>query len=182
MEIYQPAEDSILFKEFLEQYLSDNRKATTEKRLLDMGTGSGILAKTAAQFLPAKNITAVDINPTAVKALQKEPFKTIKSDLFQNIKDKFDIIVFNAPYLPKDKREPIESQIATTGGPRGDEISLEFLRQAKFHLNPNGKIFLLISSLTPQNKIKKLWAYKVVARKKIFMEELLILEFQNTRL
>lgn len=144
-----------------------------------MGTGSGILAKTALKFLPAKNITTVDINPEAAKALQKEPFKVIKSDLFQNIKDKFDIIVFNAPYLPQDPREPIDSQLATTGGKNGDEISLEFLRQAKSHLTPTGKIFLLISSLTPQNKIKKFWPYKIVARKKIFMEELLILEFKK---
>jgi len=132
----------------------------------------------ASKFINPKNITAVDINPDAIKNLKSQPFKTIHSDLFQNIKQKFDLITFNAPYLPLDKREPKSSQLATTGGKKGDEISLKFLKQAKHHLSPNGKILLLISSLTPQDKIKKLWPYKIVAKKKIFMEELLILELK----
>lgn len=174
MEIYEPAEDSIFFKEFLEEYLKKNKI----KKFLDMGTGSGILAKTALKFISPKKITALDINTSAIKALDTEPFKAIHSNLFEKIpNEKFDLITFNAPYLPLDKREPKDSRVATTGGPNGDEISLEFLMQAKSHLNSNGKIFLLLSSLTPIGKIKKLWNYKIVARKKLFMEELLILEF-----
>jgi len=220
MQIYQPAEDSHLFQNFLEQYFTNYiEKAESFERsskakpqtpnpkppsknfqFLDMGTGSGILAKTALKFLPAKNITAIDINPEAVKKLQNQPFKTTHSNLFQSLDKieqlgrspettnhqppttnqtiKFDLIVFNAPYLPQDELEPTDSQLATTGGKKGDEISLEFLKQAKAHLNPNGKILLLISSLTPQDKIKKLMPCKIIARKKIFMEDLLILEFQ----
>ena len=177
MEIYQPSEDSYLFADFLQKYLSNvpNSQLST-LNYLDLGTGSGILAKTALKFLPIKNITAVDINPSAIKSLQKEKFQVIKSNLFKNIQSKFDLITFNAPYLPLDSREPKSSQLATTGGKKGDEISLKFLKEAKQHLNLSGKIFLLISSLTPMDKIKK-FNPKVVARKKIFMEELLILEF-----
>lgn len=172
MEIYQPAEDSYLFTDFLKKYLSKH-KATS---YLDMGTGSGILPKTASKFLDKKNILAADINPKAVKSLKQKGFNAIKTNLFSKIKDKFDLITFNAPYLPLDPREPKSSQLATTGGKRGDEISIKFLRQAKNHLNKDGKILLLISSLTPMNKIKK-FNPKIVARKKIFMEELRILEF-----
>jgi release factor glutamine methyltransferase len=170
MTIYQPAEDSYFFANFLEKYLPGK-----SLKILDMGTGSGILAKTASKFLNPKNILAVDINPEAVKKLEKEKFKTIQSDLFENIKEKFDLITFNAPYLPLDKREPKSSQTATTGGEKGDEISLKFLEKAKSYLNKNGKILILISSLTPMDRIKK-FNPKVVARKRIFMEELLILE------
>ena len=199
MEIYQPSDDSYLFADFLKKYLtkyqipracpSQQQTQISEgnTKYLDLGTGTGILSKTALKFLPPKNILASDINPNAIKALQKEKFQTIQSDLFNQIPNsksqiplsgaKFDLITFNAPYLPQDPREPKSSQLATTGGKHGDEISLKFLKQAKQHLNPNGKIFLLISSLTPTDKIKKLWPYKIVARKKIFMEELLILEF-----
>ncbi len=202
MDIYQPAEDSYLFADFLKKKLPKLIEKNPHLKFLEVGTGSGILSKTALKFLPQKNILALDINPDAVKALQKEKFKVIQSDLFQFLSQsgsakkerkstttynlqpttytiKFDLIVFNAPYLPLDKREPKSSQLATTGGKRGDEISLKFLKQAKQHLNSNGKIFLLISSLTPLDKIKKLWSYKIVARKKIFMEELLILEFTS---
>ena len=101
--------------------------------------------------------------------------RAIHSNLFDKIPQKFDLITFNAPYLPEDPREPKDSQVATTGGPRGDEISVEFLDQAKSHLNKEGKIFLLISSLTPMDKIKK-FNPKIVSKKKIFMEELIILE------
>ena len=171
MEIYQPAEDSYFFQDFLKKYLTKNKISS----YLDMGTGSGILAKTATKFLSKKNILAADINPEAIKLVKKEDLKAIKTNLFSKIKDNFDLIAFNAPYLPEDPREPKSSQLATTGGKQGDEISVEFIKQAKKHLNKNGKIFLLISSLTPTNKIKK-FKPKIVARKKIFMEEILILE------
>ena len=141
-----------------------------------MGTGSAILSETANKFLDKKNILSADINPTAVKFAKKKGFNAIKTDLFENIEDKFDLITFNAPYLPEDSRELKSSQLATTGGKHGDEISIKFLEQAKKHLNKNGKVFLLISSLTPMNNLKK-FNPKIVARKKIFMEELRILEF-----
>jgi release factor glutamine methyltransferase len=178
MEIYQPSEDSYLFAELLKKELPKFIKKNKNIKFLDMGTGSGILAKTASKYLPPKNILAIDINPEAIKALQKESFQTAQSNLFKDTNKKFDLITFNAPYLPLDSREPKSSRLATTGGKNGDEVSLKFLKQAKRHLNKNGKIFLLISSLTPLDKIKKLWSYKIVARKKIFMEELLILEFR----
>lgn len=172
IQIYPPAEDSHFFSNFLKQYLKKNEINS----YLDMGTGSGILSETVSEFLDKKNILSADINPPAIKLLKQKGFKTIKTNLFDKIKDKFDLITFNAPYLPKDSREPKDSQLATTGGRKGDEISIKFLKQAKKHLNKNGKIFLLISSLTPMDKIKK-FNLKVVAEKKLFMEKLLILQY-----
>lgn len=171
--IYEPAEDSYLFVDFLKTNLKDKNI-----NFLDMGTGSGILAQTVKD-LGIKNITTVDINPEAVKLSKQKGFKAIRSNLFEKIpeNEKYDIICFNAPYLPEDSNEPQDSQLATTGGKEGDEVSLEFLKQAKQHLKSNGKIYLLISSLTPQNKIKK-HNPKKVASKKIFFEELIILEIQ----
>lgn len=176
--IYNPADDSYFFQNFLKKYLSTESRKNRNFTFLDMGTGSGILAKTALKFLPPKNITALDINEEAINSLKKEKFNKVKSNLFKSIKEKFDVIVFNAPYLPMDKREPIDSQLATTGGKKGDEISMRFLKQAKNHLKENGKIFLLISSLTPMKRINK-FNPKIVAKKKIFMEEIRILEFKN---
>jgi len=125
------------------------------------------------------NILASDINKESVNFVKNNlMIKTIHSDLFSKIPkaNNFDLITFNAPYLPEDKDEPEDSKLATTGGKKGDEISLKFLKQAKQHLNENGKILLLISSLTPLNKIKK-FKPRIIARKKIWMEELLILGF-----
>ena len=71
MEIYQPSDDSYLFADFLKIYLKSHKVNS----YLDMGTGSGILAKTAANLISPKKVTAADINPEAVKPLQKEKFK-----------------------------------------------------------------------------------------------------------
>ena len=172
MEVYSPAEDSHLFLDFLKGYLSKHKISS----YLDMGTGSGILSKAALSFLKKDQILAVDINPHAIKETKKQGINVIQSNLFKEVHGKFDLITFNAPYLPRDNREPLSSQVATTGGKRGDEIAVRFLKQSKKYLTPGAKVFLLVSSLTPMDKIKE-FRPKTVARKKIFMEELLILEF-----
>ncbi len=173
--IYQPAEDSYFFSEFLKEYFkkTKNKKQT----YLDMGAGSGILSETTSKFLKKENILAADINEDAIKSLKKKGFNTLKSNLFSKITQKFDLITFNAPYLPEDSKEPKESRVATTGGKKGDEVSVEFIKQAKKNLKKNGKIFLLVSSLTPLKKIESLGA-RVVKKKKLWMEELLILEIK----
>jgi len=171
MQIYQPAEDSFLIDNYLDNYLKNNKIET----YLDMGTGSGLLSVTAVKHLEKKNVLAVDINSNAVLDLSNRGYFAICSDFFERIEGKFDLITFNAPYLPFDSREPKDSQIATTGGKRGDEASLRFLKQAKKHLNVGGKIFLLISSLTPMDKLRK-YKPKIVSRQKVFMEELIIYE------
>lgn len=143
-----------------------------------MGSGSGILAETCSEFISKKDIVCVDIQYDRVKDLRAKGFPSIKSNLFREVPrdNNYDLILFNAPYLPEDKREDKQSRIETTGGKRGDEISLRFLRSARNFLKPCGKILLLISSLTPMERIEK-FNPKIVSRKKLFMEELLILEF-----
>ena len=181
--MYFPSEDSFFFKDFLENYFKKIKKNKKEKiKILDMGSGSGILAEECSKFIKKENILCADIQKESFDLLKKKGFNAIKSDLFKQInkKEKFDLIIFNAPYLPEDKREPKESSIETTGGKNGDEISLRFLRKAFNYLKKDGKIFLLVSSLTPLNRIKK-YKYKIVAKKKIPFEELLILKFENEK-
>lgn len=176
MEVYEPQEDSYFFAEFLKEYLIKN----SPKKILDMGCGSGILGKTLSEVTPNSKILCADINPFAVESTKSLGLNTVRSNLFSNIslEERFDLILFNAPYLPEEDIEPSESKLITTGGKRGDEVSLEFLRQAKTHLEKDGKILLLVSSLTPLDKIKK-FKPKQVASKKIFFEELKILEFKQ---
>lgn len=143
--IYTPREDSFLLQRYVKGY-------SKGKQVLDVGTGSGIQAITAKEA-GAKKVIACDINHEAVKLVNEKGVETFRSDLFSNIKEKFDLIIFNPPYLPDDEREDDESKLVTTGGKKGDEIIIRFIKQAKEHLNKNGKILLLISSLTPQGDI-----------------------------
>lgn len=167
--IYSPREDSYLLEKYVKKY-------SKGKSVLDMGSGSGIQAK-AAQLSKAKYILASDINPESVNLLKKEGINAIKSDLFSNIKEKFDIIAFNPPYLPEDEEEDKESKLITSAGKKGDEIIVKFLKQAKNHLKKRSTILLIVSSLTPKsninNIIKKQYTKKTVLETKSFFFETL---------
>ncbi|MBU3941185.1 MAG: DUF2431 domain-containing protein [Nanoarchaeota archaeon] len=143
--MYEPAEDSFLLQKQVKKYVKK------EMKVLDLGTGSGIQAETAKEI--TNNVLAADINKEAVEFVKKKGIKTIQSNLFSNIKEKFDLIIFNPPYLPEDKREDKESALTTTGGKQGYEILQKFFKQAKKHLNKNGKILIIFSSLTNKDKV-----------------------------
>ena len=169
--IYEPSEDSFLLGSQVSKFVKN-------KSFLDMGSGSGIQSEIALKS-HASSVLAVDKDQKSVSFLKSKNIPAIKSDLFSKINknQKFDIIAFNPPYLPYDKREDKESQKVTTGGKLGDEIILKFLPQAVSHLSNKGLILLLVSSLTPQVKIntllKKLKLSKqVLAEEKLFMEKL----------
>lgn len=171
-EIYSPAEDSYLLAGVVKKIILSNKK------ILDMGSGSGIQAKTILeQKIKPENLTLADVNPAVIRHLKKifPECNIIKSNLFENIKDKFDVIIFNPPYLPEDEKELKSSRLATTGGKKGSEIINRFLKDAKKYLNQDGKIILLISSLTRDinwNAFNK----KLLAKKKLFFEEIYVWE------
>lgn len=185
MGIYEPAEDSFLLSDSVKEYLESS--ANKQIRILDMGTGSGIQAK-ICKNLGFKNILAVDINQQAVKELKKQKIKAIYSNLFSKInkKDKFDLIIFNPPYLPEDKAEPKDSIVETTAGKQGYELIIQFLKQAKSHLKKNGRILLLFSSLSKPDVIKKQtkalgYSLKQVNKKKLFFEELYVYKIKRKK-
>ena len=87
--IYAPSDDSFLILEQVKKY--------AKGKVLDMCTGSGILAKAALE--KTKDVTAVDIKEKAVNHCKKNKINVIKSDLFHKVEGKFDLIIFNPPYL-----------------------------------------------------------------------------------
>lgn len=176
--IYEPAEDSYLLSKVLKRYVKN-------KKVLDMGTGSGIQAETALKS-KAKSVLAVDIDKEVIAFVSQKKIPSLHSDLFSKVTGKFEVILCNPPYLPLDSKEDKQSQRITTGGKQGDEFSLKFLKGAGTHLAPGGVILLLVSSLTPLSRIEQFlmakgYRYKAVGTEKVFMEELKVLEITKIK-
>jgi len=163
--IYKPQEDSYLLEKYAKKY--------AKGKVLDLGCGSGIQSKAVLEN--TKDVLAADINSEAVAFCKSQGINTIQSDLFSNISQKFDLIIFNPPYLPEEKLEDKESKIITTGGKEGYEILELFLSQSKYYLNKNGKILLVCSSLTGNVDLlfkKYKFNFKLLEKQKVFFEEL----------
>jgi len=147
--VYEPAEDSFLFAE--------NLSVEHGCKVIDMGTGCGILAIIAAK--KTSNVVAVDVNPYAIKCA-KNNAKTngvgnrvsfIQGDLFAPLapRKEFDVILFNAPYLPSEENEK-SSWIgwAWAGGISGRSVIDRFLCEAPKHVRSGGEIMLMQSTLS----------------------------------
>lgn len=182
MQIYEPAEDSLLMAECLRKICREMIKKNPEANFVDMGTGSCIQAETALKSgFSKKNILTADISKDAVKNARKKGFKSINSDLFCNIKGKFDLIEFNPPYLPYNK---YDNNKDTCGGKRGYETAVRFIKQLKSHIKENGIALLLISSLTNPDKvkeeiIKQNLKSRKIASSRLFFEEIFVIEIKG---
>ncbi|HTY44290.1 MAG TPA: HemK2/MTQ2 family protein methyltransferase [Patescibacteria group bacterium] len=179
-EIYSPAEDSFFLSEIIEKEVMKLSDKKSGIKILEIGCGSGVQLKTLNKSgIKKENIFSCDINLQAVKHCKSLGFNSIKSNLFEKIKGKFDLIIFNPPYLPESK---YDKEKDTTGGKRGDETIVKFLKQLKNHLTDNGKAFLLLSSHTPMNNINKefkKYKTKLLGKKKLFFEELYVWELKK---
>lgn len=176
--IYQPAEDSYLMSRILKQQLPDLLIENPNLKFLEIGVGSGIHLQTASNTgVKKENIFSSDINPNSVDHCNILGFNCVYSDLFENIKGKFNLIIFNPPYLPQDPKEPEESALITTGGIKGNEIILRFLKEAKDHLEKDGKIFLITSSISEDVDFNDLgYKEKELGCEKLFFERLCVWE------
>lgn len=180
-EVYQPAEDTFLL---LEAALSE---ACLKDLVLEIGCGSGLVSVELA--FKVRSITATDINPHATCATKSRAragateIGIVRTDLFQGIKGRFDLILFNAPYLPTDAEERTGKWIdyALDGGESGRETINRFLRGLRGHLSLKGRALLLISSLTGLHEVQEAadslgLTSEVVASERCFFEQLHVLK------
>ncbi|MDI6888512.1 MAG: class I SAM-dependent methyltransferase [Methanocellales archaeon] len=137
--VYKPAEDSFLM---VEAVLKELRPSD---RVLEIGAGSGIVS---AFIKDRASVIAIDISPCAVKCAKLNGIDVIRADLFDGIKGRFDLIVFNPPYLPSGEKIGDWLDFAWDGGEDGQATINRFLRQVKDCLTENGRFLLLVSSLS----------------------------------
>jgi release factor glutamine methyltransferase len=142
-EVYNPSDDSYLLLNVVE--------VSPDESLLEVGMGTGLVAVHAAK-LGAK-VTAVDINPHAVDCTRRNAARNnvgleiVHGDLFDKVPGSFDVIAFNPPYLPGETTSTTWIEKAWSGGEKGSEVTVRFLRDAWRHLNPGGRIYIILSSV-----------------------------------
>lgn len=176
--IYSPGEDTFLMLDALSNI------PVEKKEVLDVGTGSGILGLFAA--LNGATVTATDTNEQALKRAREAAqtlgvsLKAVVSDLFSSVGGRFDLVLFNPPYLPSSSRE----DRAVDGGKEGASITRRFLKKLQEHLKSDGSALLLLSS---QNNPGSLIAehpefdFSIVAKRPLFFEELQVLRVKPRR-
>lgn len=141
--------------------------------VLDLGSGTGVQGIFAAK--KASKVISIDINPVAVKCARlnaknlklSDKITVFKSDLFSNIKDKFDLIIFNPPFRwfkPRDilERGSLDENYKTLR---------KFFREVKKYLKNNGRILLVFSNSGDIDYLKFLiklhrFEHKIIARHK----------------
>lgn len=168
---YQPREDSFLMLEALAELKLRGSK------VLDIGSGSGILAAYCARR--GAEVTASDIDVATIQALRHMAdrlgvqIKLITCDLFSKITDQFDIIVFNPPYLPSRRMR----DRTVDGGRQGTSIIKRFLNLLSQHLTENGFGMLLLSSLNhPENLARDYpdLRFETIRQRSLFFENLYV--------
>lgn len=150
--VYVPAEDSYL--------LAENLNIEYGESVLEIGTGTGIVAMYASKL--TDKVTATDINYDALELTEKnfqknsiENIELVFGNLFEAVENrKFDVVLFNTPYLPTESDEILEDNLnfAFDGGENGRKIIDVFLNEVKNHLNPKGKLQIIQSSLSDNEK------------------------------
>ncbi len=166
-ESYAPAEDTY--------FLEDNLFNEKGRYALDIGTGPGYLTRTLSKnFL---EVIGTDIDFNSLINQNKKIKNRICCDAAEALNCKFDLIICNMPYLQSDEI----SDRRVDGGKEGVEVPLKIIKSAVRCLDDSGKMLFVTSSLANYEKlIKKTkelgFKVNIVARKKLFFEELLLVE------
>ncbi len=171
--VYPPCDDSML--------LIKSLNIRKDEKILEIGCGSGVVS-----IHCAKNggiVTAVDINPYAVECTKRNAEdNSVKmdvkvSDLYANVQGKYDTIIFNLPYLPVDEKGLLAK--SWSGGDDGIGPLPKLISGSKNHLNENGRIVIVTSSLMNQEKLNEILSehkVKTMGESPLFFEKLKVLE------
>ena len=178
--VYIPSDDTFL--------LAENLEIKKGQSVLEIGTGSGLVSMYAS--LLTDDVTATDINYNALELAEKN-FKlnninTIKlefGDLFEPVKDKkFDVILFNTPYLPTDSDDIINDDLnyAFDGGLDGRKVIDRFINEVSNHLNDKGIVQIIQSSLSDNDRTLDMFdmngfVAEIAESEKFFFEEIVLI-------
>jgi release factor glutamine methyltransferase len=138
--------------------LVESRIENPKSKIVDVGTGSGVIALSLAKKFPEAQIFAVDVSEDALALTRENAIRLglsgrvqlRKSNLLENLNERFDLIVANLPYIAIQDRDTLsrevlhDPEVALFAGGRGDELVRELVDQAPGRLRPGGLLALEI--------------------------------------
>ena len=166
-EEYPPSEDTF--------FIVENIKGLKGECALDVGSGSGYLTKLLCENFSL--VVGTDIN---CKVLREQTYRTeniVCCNGSDALKIKFDFIVCNLPYIATEQ----VTDVATDGGAEGFEIPKKIFDSVICNMAKGGKFVFVTSSLSNYEKLiryaEKIGLQtKIIARKRLFFEELILVE------
>lgn len=172
-DVYPPSDDSFLLIRSFDIHSGE--------KVLEIGCGSGIVSMHCA--MNGGVVTCGDINKKAVAltkknmALNSLDATVVETDVYSDIKGKFDTIIFNLPYLPV--KEKGDLALAWSGGDDGLGPLPNLISGARDHLLPDGRIIIVVSSLMDQDALLSAlngFKVRVLSDLPLFFEKLSVLE------
>jgi release factor glutamine methyltransferase len=143
-------------EELVELLIADCGLRIAKGRILDVGTGSGVIALSLAAKFPEAELHAVDVSDEAL-ALAQENAERLgltgrvqfsKGNLLDNFSERFDLIAANLPYVAQLDRKSLsrevlhDPEIALFGGEQGDQLIRQLIERVADHLQPGGLLAL----------------------------------------
>jgi release factor glutamine methyltransferase len=194
--LYLPSEDSILLADCLKDYSGDIA--------LDIGVGSGIITQTLCENFKkvvgtelafemlekCKEDVVSNTSKDSEKKLENERgFELVCADAASAFRDNiFDLVVSNPPYLPEDydnEGMKIHDE-AIYGGKSGIEVTLKIIKSSLSTLKREGKLLIIVSSLSNISRLQEFLELlnlnmKKIVEKRLFFETLSVVEigFKN---
>ena len=145
-------------EQLVELLISHLKSELACSRMIDVGTGSGVIALTLAAEFPKAEIVGLDISDDALMLARENAERLkladrvlfLRRNLLESIQPDFDLIVANLPYVSADDRENLsrevlhDPEVALFAGSRGDELMRQLINDAPSWLRPGGMLAMEI--------------------------------------
>lgn len=174
-DVYPPSDDSIL--------LIKSLNIRPKERILEIGCGSGIVSIHCS--LNGCYVICGDINPKAVELtkrnaiLNNTEIDVRETDIYSNIHERFNTIIFNPPYLPVNEGGLLAK--SWSGGMYGIKQFSELIDRAPRYLLSNGRVISVVSSMMDKEKLHNIlrpYDVETIGNLNMFFERLAVISIK----
>ena len=145
-------------EQLVELLISHLKSEISYSRVVDVGTGSGVIALTLAAEFPKAEVVAADISEDALMLAREnaerldlaDRVRFLRSNLLESVQPDVDLIVANLPYVSTEDRRNLsrevlhDPEVALFAGARGDELVRQLIAQAPSWLRAEGMLAMEI--------------------------------------